>query len=185
MTTYRFTGATPLVFTTLSYGPGVIVEHTKTDEPLPPAPHDGATVILIPGDFLTIEGTIASHWLEPVDLGEKRGEGEDEGDGEGEPAGGDLPPENPPTVPTPAAAENAAHAAAEATPEADPGPVTIYPMAPAPEAERVPVALPTPPAAPKWPVASPTVAPQSQPLAPYVAPIIPIGSPAPTTAAGE
>jgi len=60
---YRFTSDAPLVFSDLSYGPGVTVERaTKSDPDV-----EGATVVLNKGDILTVDSEITHAWLKVVD----------------------------------------------------------------------------------------------------------------------
>lgn len=69
---YRFTSAYPALIVGLSYGPDVTVEHeasaaSEGGEPLPDGPVDGATVVLYPGDILTVPEPLDITSLEPVD----------------------------------------------------------------------------------------------------------------------
>jgi hypothetical protein len=62
---YRFTADHPLIFSELSHGPDVTIEHTTdADTELPPVPEDGATVVLYPGDSITLKDAFVHAWLE-------------------------------------------------------------------------------------------------------------------------
>jgi hypothetical protein len=62
--TYEFTSEVPLIFSDLSYGPDVTVEHAAVaGDELPDGPVEGATVVLYPGDILTVPTEIEHAWL--------------------------------------------------------------------------------------------------------------------------
>jgi hypothetical protein len=55
---YRFTSDSPLIFSELSYGPDVYVTPTDGVE--------GSTVVLNPGDILTVTKPLDHAWLEEI-----------------------------------------------------------------------------------------------------------------------
>lgn len=102
MSKYQFTGETPMIFSTLSFGEGVTVERFG-DEPVG---EDGATVELFPGDTITLDEPIEHAWLKDT-----------AGDASG---AGDVTPSTPNVpgkVETPAAAKITPQTADSADPE--------------------------------------------------------------------
>jgi hypothetical protein len=65
---YKFTSDVPLIFSDLSHGPDVTVLHESAlGEALPPIGDEGSTVVLYPGDILTVDKPLEHAWLVEVD----------------------------------------------------------------------------------------------------------------------